>query len=192
MLDKLKGAQTVGHSFEVIALPMREVIHGIGVPLVACTDMRDVHHSIEQRIAEEHVGMCHIYLGPQHQSARSGLTAVHELEKAQVLLHRSVAEGAVGACLCGGTLLLGYHLGALFIYIGTSLTDEPHCKVPQLLEVVAGIIHMVPLETQPADVVLDAFDVFGILLHGVGIVEAEVAWATPKSRAIALACPMWR
>jgi len=35
----------------------------------------------------------------------------------------------------------------------------------------------VPLETEPADVVLDAINVFGLLGHRVGVVEAEVALA---------------
>ena len=52
-------------------------------------------------------------------------------------------EKGAGGC----TLLLGNHLGTLFIDVSTSLFDEPYGKVPELLEIVAGIIDVGPLET---------------------------------------------
>ena len=45
-----------------------------------------------------------------------------------------------------------------------------------LLEVVAGVVEVgAPVEAEPADVLLDAFDVFEVFFGGVGVVEAEVA-----------------
>ena len=71
----------------------------------------------------------------------------------------------------------GDGFGALLIDVGTSLLDEPHGEVPELLEIVAGVIDVRPMEAEPLDVVLDALDVFGVFLDGVGIVETEVAHA---------------
>ena len=178
MLHKLQGAETMGHPFEIVALSVREVIHGISIPLVAGTQMRDIHHPVEQRISEEHVRMSHIYLGSEHQSARSGLTAVHELKESQVLLHGPVTEGAVGTSLCGGALLLGYHFGTLFVHISSALANEPYSEIPQLLEIVTSIINMIPLEPQPANVILYTLYVFCVLLHRIGIIKAKVASAS--------------
>ena len=83
----------------------------------------------------------------------------------------------------------------MLVDVGAALLDEPYGKVPQLLEIVAGIVNVGPLESQPLDVVLDALDVFGILFDGVCVVETEVTGAaiflyflaSPKSMAMALA-----
>ena len=55
------------------------------------------------------------------------------------------------------------------------MLDEPHGKVPQLLEIVAGVVHVGPFIAEPADVLLNAFDVLCVLLLRVGVVEAQVA-----------------
>ena len=137
--------------------------------------MGDVQHAINQWIAEEHVRMRHVDLSTKHQCAWLALTAIHEFKQLQVFLHRAIAEWAVSTRTGGGTLLLGNHLCTLLVHIGTSLLDEPYGKVPKLLEVIAGVVDVSPLESQPLDIVLDALDVFSILLDGVGVVETKVA-----------------
>ena len=136
VLHELKRAPRVGDAFEVVALPMGEVIHGIGVPLRTSAPMRYVKHTVDERVAEEHIRVSHINLGAQHQCSGLALAAVHEFKQAQVLLDGTVAEGAVGARRRRGALLLGNDLGALFVDIGTPLLDKPYGEVPQLLEVV--------------------------------------------------------
>ena len=175
MFHELQGAQAVRHPFEVVALSVREVVHGVCVPLVSRAYVRYVHHPVEKGVAEEHVGVCHVNLGPQHQSAWLCLAAVHELEQPQVLFHRPVPVGAVLAGLGGSALLLCNHLGALFVHVCPSLLDEPHGKVPQFLEVVAGVVYVVPLVAKPPYVVFDALYVFRILFRRVGVVEPQVA-----------------
>ena len=126
---------------------MGEVVHGISIPLISSTDMRDVQYTINQRVAEQHIGMGHIDLGSQYECSWLALSAVHKLKKFQILLNRTIAERAVRTRAGGCTLLLGNHLGTLFIDVSTSLFDEPYGKVPELLEIVAGIIDVGPLET---------------------------------------------
>ena len=177
MLHELQRAERVGDALQIVALSVGEVVHRVGVPFVARANVGNVHDAIEQRVAEEHVGVSHVYLSSQHEGAGDGLAAIHEAEQAQAFLCRTVAEGAVGAGLRGSALLLGYHLGALLIDVSPTLHDEPFGKVPKLLEVVAGIEDVVPLEAEPLDVVLDALYVLGVLLRGVRVVETEVACA---------------
>ena len=168
----------MGYALKVVALTMGEIVHGVGVPLVAGTDMGDVEYAVDEWIAEQHVGMSHVDLGTQYKCSWFALSAVHELEELEVLLNRTIAERTVGARACGCTLLLGNNLCALLVNIGTSLLDKPYGKVPELLEIVAGIVNVCSLETKPLDILLDILDKFCILLHGVGIVEAQVALAT--------------
>ena len=174
MLYKLQRTPRMGYSLQIVALAVGEVVHGVGIPFVACTDMGDVQYSVDQRITEEHVGMSHINLCSQDERSWFALAAVHEFEELQVLLNRTIAERTVGSWTGGRTFLLGDDLSTLLVHIGTALLDEPHGKVPQLLEVVAGIVDVGPLESQPFDIVLDALDIFRIFLDGVCIIEAEV------------------
>ena len=175
MLYKLECTPRVGYTLEVVALAVSEIVHRVCIPLIACTDMRNIEYTIDKGIAEQHVGMSHVDLGAQNQCAWLALAAVHELEQLQVLLNGAVAIGAVCTWACGGSLLLGNHLGTLLINVCASLLDEPYSKVPELLEVVAGIVDVSPLETEPLNIVLDALDVFSIFFNGVGVVEAQVA-----------------
>ena len=140
--------------------------------------MGDVQHTVDQRIAEQHVRMGHVDLRTQHEGARLTLAAVHILEELEVLLDGSVAIGTVCTRRSGRTFLLGNHLGTLLVDIGASLLDEPHGKVPEFLEIVAGIVDVGPLEAKPLDVVLDTLDIFGVFLDGIRIVETEVTLTT--------------
>ena len=153
---------------------MGEVIHGVGIPFVAGTDMGDVQYTIDKRVAEQHVGMGHVDLGSQHEGSRFTFATVHKLKELQVLLNRTVAEGTVGTRTGRRTLLLGNHLGTLLVNVGTSLLDEPYGKIPKLLEIVAGIVDVGPLETEPFDIILNALDIFRILFDWVGVVKTEV------------------
>ena len=178
MLHELQCTPGMGDALQIVALAVGEVIHRVCVPLVACTDMGDVQYTVDQRVAEKHIGMSHIDLRTEHESSWLTLTAVHVLEELQVLLDGAITIGAVGAWTCGRSFLLSNHLRTLLVDIRTSLLDEPYGKVPKLLEIVAGIIDVSPLESQPLDIVLDALDIFGILLDGVGVVETEVTLTT--------------
>ena len=167
----------MSNSLEVVALTMGEVVHGIGVPLIARTDMWDIEHTIDQRVTEQHVGVSHVDLCAQHQCTGLALAAVHKLEQLQVLLDRTITERTVCTWTGGRSLLLGNNLRTLFVNIGTALFDKPYGKVPELLKVVTGIIHIGPLESEPLDIVLDTLDIFRIFLDRVGVVETEIAGA---------------
>jgi hypothetical protein len=54
------------------------------------------------------------------------------------------------------------------------ILDHPHSKVPELLEIVRGIIDVAPVESEPLDVVEDVVNILCVLLGGVGIVKTEV------------------
>ena len=165
----------MGYSLKIVALAMGEIIHGVGIPLIASTDMGDVEYTVDKWVAEQHVRMGHINLGAQNKCSWFALTTVHELKELEVFLNRTIAERTVGTRTCGGSLLLGNDFCALLVNIGTSLFDEPYGKVPKLLEIVAGVVNVRPLEAKPLDIILDALNIFCILLYWIRIVEAQVA-----------------
>ena len=84
------------------------------------------------------------------------------------LLARLGQGAAVGADLLGGEV----------VHIGLSLPDQLLGPLVELLEVVGGIVEVLaPVEAEPADALLDRFDVLHLFLGRIGVVEAEVAAA---------------
>ena len=165
----------MGYALKIVALTMGEIVHWVSIPLIAGTDMGDVEYAVDEWIAEQHVRVSHVDLGTQYKCSWFALSAVHELEEFEILLNRTIAEWAIGTRACGCTLLLCNDLCALLVNIGTSLLYEPYGKVPKLLEIVAGVVNVCPLEAKPLDIVLDTLDIFGILLYWVCVVETQVA-----------------
>ncbi len=154
---------------------MSEVIHRVGFPGGAGAMMRYVDHAVDDRVAEVHVGGGHVDFGTQHHLPLRYLTAVHLLEELERLLNRTVAKGTVGAGNGRCTLLAGDLLSRLFIDICLTFPDQFQGEVPQLLEIVGRIVDVPPLVTQPFDILQDGVNIFHILLHRVGVIEAEVA-----------------
>ena len=67
-------------------------------------------------------------------------------------------------------------LGAEAVDVGLAGLDQVHGVVVERLEIVRRVARLaVPLEAQPAHVLLDRLDVLDVLFRGVGVVEAQVA-----------------
>ena len=180
--NKFEGADGVGYTFEIVALTVREVIHGISVPFVAGTNVRHVEHAVHNGIAEVHIVTRHINLGAQHHFAGLNASTVHFFEQAQGFFHRTVAVRAGRSGTCGRTLLRRDLLAALFVDISATLFDQGHSKLPKVLKVVGGIEDFSPMIAQPLNISLDRFHIFVVFLLRVGIVHAEVADAAELLR----------
>jgi hypothetical protein len=62
------------------------------------------------------------------------------------------------------------------VHIGMPTADQLLGKRVHLLEVIGRVVQpLLPIEAEPAHVFLDGFDVLGVFLRRVGVVEAEVA-----------------
>ena len=177
MGHKLESADRVGDTLEIVALSVSEVIHRIGVPFGACAMMRSMDDAIHHRVAEVHVGISHVELCPEHHRAFYCLGSVHLLEEGEVFLNGSVAIWACLSRCCRRTFLLGNLLRCLLVDICHSLLDHPHGEVPQLLEIVAGVIYVAPFESEPLYVVEDRVNIFSIFLRGICVVKSQVAHA---------------
>ena len=137
---ELQRADAVGDALEVVALAVGEVVHGIYVPGGAGAPVGRVDDAVHDGVAEVHVVAGHVDLGTQHVASLLELALVHALEQVEVLLHGSVAVGALDARRGGGALLCGYLLAGLLVDVGVTALDEADCQVVELGEVVGGVV----------------------------------------------------
>ena len=100
-----------------VALSVGIVVHRVDAPFVACAVVRGVDDTVHQGVAEHHVRMGHVYLGPEHLAAVGELTVLHPLEQVQVLLHTAVPPGAVHTGLLDGASVLAYLLLSLVVHV---------------------------------------------------------------------------
>ena len=100
----------MGDTLKVVALSVGKVVHGIAVPLGSCAVVRNLDDAIDDRIAEVHVGICHVQFGTQHHRTFYGFGGVHVLKQSQILLNRTVTIRTWTSGLCGSALLFGYLL----------------------------------------------------------------------------------
>ena len=137
--------------------------------------MRVLDDAIHDGIAEVHVGVRHVNLGAQRHGTFVELAFVHATEKVEALFPRTIAERTFNTWLGRGALLLGNHFGTLLIDVSQAATNHFLGQVPELLEIVGGIIQTIaPVESEPMDILHDGFHVFGILTAGIGVVETQV------------------
>ena len=176
---KLQRAYRVGHTLEVVALAVSEVVHGINVPFAARAVVGCLDDAVHDGVAEVHVVRCHVDARTQHAAPLVKFAGVHPLEQVEILLHRSAAVGAVGAGSGGRALLSCDLLRGLVVDVGLPLLDHTYCQIVELGEVVRSIVFAVaPVESEPVDILADSVDILRILFRGVGVVEAQVAGAS--------------
>ena len=130
--------------------------------------------TVQQRIAEHHVRMGHVDLGAEHLLAVSIFAGLHLAEEPEVLLDAAVAVGAFDTGLVHGTAMQPDFFLGLVINIGQSPLDQLFGPLVKLVEIVGCIQFLIPLESQPLDVLLDGIYIFDIFLDRVGIVVTEV------------------
>ena len=173
----LQRAQAVGHPLQGVLDGMGEVVHGVDAPLVPGLMMGDMDDPIEGRVPHVDVGGGHVDLGPEGLGAVFELPVLHALEQIQILLHGPIPVGAVLPGLRQGTPVGPHLLLGEVIHVGHALSDQLLGQFVALVEVRGTEDQLVPLEPQPADVLLDGVHVLRPLLGGVGVVVTEVAGA---------------
>ena len=175
---EFEGTDGMGNAFEVVALAVGEVVHGINFPCSTGTVMRCLDDAVHDRVAEVHVRRSHIYLRAEHAAAFFKLAGVHAGEQIEILLDRTVAVRAFLSGRCGSAFLARDFLAALVVHIRLAFLDKADSQIVELGEIVGSIVFAVtPVEAKPVNIFANRIYVFNILLHGVGIIEAKVASA---------------
>ena len=130
MGNKLKRADRVSDAFKVVALPVRKVVHWVGFPLIARAMMVLIDHTIDDRIAEVHIRIGHIYLGAQNHCAFGHFACVHLLKERQTFFNRPVAIRTGLPWLCWRAFLCGNLFTGLLVNISFALLNQTYGKVP--------------------------------------------------------------
>ena len=140
--------------------------------------MLGVDDAVHDGVAEEHVGVCHVDLGTQHLRAVGELAVLHAHEQIEVFLHRAVAPRRLLARLRDGASREAYLLLSLVVDVCQPLFDKGYGPVVELVEIIRRVALHGPVESQPFDIAFDRIHVLDILLHGIGVVETQVALAS--------------
>ena len=171
---ELQRADGVRDTLDGVALSVREIVHRIDAPFVASAVVFGVQDAVHDGVAEVHVRRCHVDLSAEHAAAVRELARLHATEQVEVLLHAAVAVRALRAGCRGHSPALADLFLCLIIDISETVLDELLGPYVELVEVVGGVVFRRPLEAQPLDVLADGVHIFGVLLHGVRVVEAQV------------------
>ena len=183
MLLELERAERVRDVLDRIRRRMREVVHRIDAPGIAGPVVMGPPDAVEDRIAHDDVGRRHVDPGPEHMRTVLELAGAHAREQVEAFLDWPVAERAVAASLGQRAAVLADFLGAEAVDIRLAGHDEVDGVAVERLEVVRGVKRLImPVEAQPADVLLDRLDVLDVLFRGVRVVEAQVAGAAELGR----------
>ena len=78
--DKLERTDRVGHSLEVVTLSMRKVIHRIDRPVRPGASVRLLDDAVDDRVAEEEIGVRHVDLRPEGHRPLGVLAVAHFLK----------------------------------------------------------------------------------------------------------------
>ena len=180
---ELQRAQRMRDALDRVAERVRVVVHRVDRPGVAGVLVLDVLDAVQRRVAQVDVAAGHVDLRAQRACAVGELARAHAAEQVEVLVDAAVAVRAScgpARSACRGTRALRRRVRsqtkASPSRISFSRREVEH------LEVVRGMAQVVPLEAEPAHVVLDGLDVLGVFLRRVGVVEAQVALAAELAR----------
>jgi hypothetical protein len=174
---ELQRAQRMGDAFDRVAERMREVVHRVDRPLVAGVLVLDVLDPVQRRVAQVDVAAGHVDLRAQGARAVRELARAHAPEQVQVLLDAAPAVRRVAARFGQRAAVRAHLVGAEVADERVALPDQLLRRQVEHVEVVGRVAQAVPVEAQPAHVVLDGAHVLGVFLGRVGVVQAQVAGA---------------
>jgi hypothetical protein len=173
---ELQGADRVGDAFDGVRQGVGEVVERVEAPGVAGGLVAGVANAVERRIPHLHVGRGHVDLGPQRIFAVGELAGLHPSEEIQVLFDAALAPGALLARFGDGAAAFPHLFFGEVTDVGLAVGDQVDRDVVDASEVVGGVVKaLLPVEAQPAHVVLDRVDVLLVLLQRVGVVHPQVA-----------------
>ena len=176
VVDELQRADGVRNAFQRVGQAVRKVVHGIDAPLVAGPVVFGMADAVQRGVTHDHIGRGHVDLGAEHMLPVGELAAAHPAEQTEVFLYPTVPVWAFRARLRQRAPAGADFLSALAVHIRLAVTDELLGERIQLIEVVGSVIFpIVPFAAEPVHVFTDGIHVFGIFLHRIGIVEAQVA-----------------
>ena len=176
---ELQRADRVGDALDGVGLAVGEVVGRVDAPGVARARMLRVEDPVQDRVAQVDVRRRPCRCGRAARELRRGTR-----RRACARRGRGSPRpaGPARGCSRPGSVkraaVLADLVGREVVDVGLAGPDEVDGPLVELLEVVGGEVEVLaPVEPQPADVGLDGVDVLLLFLHGVRVVEAQVAAA---------------
>ena len=174
---EFERADRVCDFFNRIALSVREVVHRIDAPLVACAVVMRELDAVHQWIAQMHIGRRHINLRTQCFFTFLEFACTHTTEQVEVFFYAAITERRV----LTGFGRRAFHGRNLFcrtiVYISQTFLNELLSKRIERVEIIARIKFIGPFKAQPLDVVANAVDILGVFRNGIGVIEAQVGFS---------------
>src|SRR5271165_6289136 len=125
----------MGHTFDIIAQAVCEIIHRVNTPPVASAVMRSMPNPVEHGVPHPDVRRPHVDLCPKRAKSVGKLVRAHPLEEVQIFLRRAPTKW---------TLLSDYAVavsvrGREVVHVRLAFGDEVNCVFKKLLEIVRGV-----------------------------------------------------
>ena len=174
----LQRTERMRDPFNRVLNRVREIVHGINAPLVPRLMMRDVQDAVKRGVAQVDVRGGHVDPGAERAAAVRELAVLHAGEQVQVFLHAAFPPGGVFAGFGQCAAVFAHLILGEVVHVRNALFDELYGKRITGVEIFRAEAQLVPVEPQPMDVVLDCVNVFHIFLGGVGVVKAQITFAT--------------
>ena len=154
---------------------MGEVVQWIHTPRVPLSVMLRMTDAQQQGIAHDHVRVRHVDLRPQHVSPVRELPGLHPSQQIEVLRDRAIPIRTVRSGRRDGPAVETNLVLRLRVHVRFAILHQQLGDLVEPAEVVAGVELSVPLEAEPAQVLLECLDVLDVLGERVGVVEAQIA-----------------
>ena len=168
----------MGHALVGVRERVGVVVHRVDAPRVTGPVMAGVPDAIQDRVAQVDVGRRHVDPGAQHVRAVGELAGAHAPEQVEVLVDAAAPVRRVDAGLGQRATMSADLVGRVRVHVGQPAPDQVLGVLIEPLVVVRRVVlAVVPVEAEPADVLLDGVHVLDVLLDRVGVVEAQVAMA---------------
>ena len=177
MILELQRADRVRDAFDCIFDRMCKVVHRIDAPFIPCVVVGGVRNAVDDRVTHVDIGAGHVDLGAQHLFAVLVFAFLHLLEERQVLLHGAVSVRALLAGLRQCAAVFADLVRRQVADKSLALFNQADRRLVHLVEIVGCPKLLVPLKSEPADILFDAVDVLRVLLDRIGVVIAQVAAA---------------
>ncbi|EJW99614.1 hypothetical protein EVA_12279 [gut metagenome] len=179
MVFKLQATHAVSNALDRVLNRVRKVVQGIDAPCIALTMMMSTYNAVDSRVAQVHVRACHVNLGTQSAATIGKFTRTHAAEQIQVFLRCAVAPGAGSARLGQSAAIFLHFLATQIAHISLAFLDELLSVLIALLKIITAIVDStVGNGTQPAQIFLNALDIFVVLTHRIGVVKTQIEFTS--------------
>jgi len=165
----------MGNSFNGVLDRMREIVHRINAPFIACILMRQVRDAVDDRVSHIDVRRRHIDFRAEDFAAVLVLTGFHFLKKLQALFRQTFPAGIVFPRLGQRSAVFPDFICRKFRDIGQTFPDQQDSLFIHRIEIIRREEKTVlPVGTEPFDVCLDGFDKFFFLFCRIRIVKTQI------------------